>query len=391
MTHIASDIAATRGSITLDQATEDAIAQGLPIACGVSGGIDGAAAALLMWEHLRKIGAKNELVLIHFDAGTVEWADSVVQCRELAAHMGVDLIVVGEGEDLMMRTWSRRWELGVARYQELRVVNVIAPWSSASQRFCTSVKVQKIKSALGKRWPKQPYINITGVRWDESRKRAAMSVSDMAKKGKKILNSRPAIALTKPQAFAEVIEAGLRPHDGYAKHGSTRVSCSPCVLSNFADLVSSAAVPEHAGVFQRLIEMELSTSFSFQSGRWLMDVATHVMTPAQIERMAYAKERAAKRKQLEALVPEDLLFTKGWPHRLPTPAEAEVLAHVRKEVSALYGFTSLYTDAASLRARYEQLMIEKPQDADGDESDAEAPAAPVKLADLVGKQMAFAL
>lgn len=52
----------------------------------------------------------------------------------------------------------------------------------------------------------------------------------------------------------------------------------------------------------------------------------------------------------------DMLYVKGWPQRMLTDAQATVPAEVRTRVSALLKIQAHYLAAASIHARYAQLM-----------------------------------
>jgi hypothetical protein len=72
--------------------------------------------------------------------------------------------------------------------------------------------------------------------------------------------------------------------------------------------------------------------------------------------LAAAKQRAVTRAQIEARIPEHLLYTEGWPTVMPTKDEAALLAEVRCEIAALLGLDVKYIDATAIIARYAELM-----------------------------------
>jgi hypothetical protein len=51
-----------------------------------------------------------------------------------------------------------------------------------------------------------------------------------------------------------------------------------------------------------------------------------------------------------------MLYVKGWPTRMLSNDEADLLAEVRSEVSATLGFRALYRGRASIHARYAELL-----------------------------------
>src|SRR5271167_998058 len=70
--------------VEIDTTIADLLAAGAPVAIGVSGGKDSCAAAIATVEHLRAIGHRGEVVLVHADLGRVEWSDSLPTCERLA-------------------------------------------------------------------------------------------------------------------------------------------------------------------------------------------------------------------------------------------------------------------------------------------------------------------
>jgi hypothetical protein len=52
------------------------------------------------------------------------------------------------------------------------------------------------------------------------------------------------------------------------------------------------------------------------------------------------------------------IATTGWPTIMPSPAEAQVIAEVRRTVAAATSLTIGYTDPDAIRERYAELMAE---------------------------------
>ncbi len=68
-------------------------------------------------------------------------------------------------------------------------------------------------------------------------------------------------------------------------------------------------------------------------------------------------QRAAVGQAAEAQTPRHLRHTRsGWPAVLPTPAEAQLLADVRRTVAAAVGITIRYTTGDGVRGRIAELM-----------------------------------
>ncbi len=344
--------------IATDPLVEKLIAAGAPIVVAISGGKDGLCAAIVVINYLRSRGATNEVVFSHAHLGAIEWQTSLEECEKAAAHFGVDLVVARRPAGGLIERWQQRWSNSVRRYENLEAVTVIPPWSSAKLRFCTSdTKRSPLQSVMRKRFGKRPYVNAMGIRRQESTQRAKQPVAKVETGG--VVNWNPVIDYTVDEVFQTIANAGLKPHVAYTEHGATRVSCVACILASLQDLQRAAAVPYNRPAFRTLIEMELVSGFSFQPNRWLADVDPTILGEAEAHRLVAAKKLAADRKAIEARIPKHLKFSEGWPEVMPTAEEAELLAQVRREVSALHGFNSRFTDAESILAHYAALMSEK--------------------------------
>ncbi len=106
-------------------------------------------------------------------------------------------------------------------------------------------------------------------------------------------------------------------------------------MSSAGDLVAASTCAENRAAYVALVELEAVSTFAFQGNHWLADVAPHLLSAGLRERVAQAKKKAEVRREIEAELPFHLLFVKGWPTTMPTPAEAELIASVRSRVSRL--------------------------------------------------------
>ena len=341
-------------SISIDTVVEEALAQDAPVAIGVSGGKDSQAATIAALAHLDAIGHAGPRILVHADLGMVEWSASLPVCEEMAGHFGLELVVVARKAGGLMERWESRWASSRARYAALETVTLVPCWSTPSMRFCTSeLKTHVIGAELARRFPGQRVVNITGVRRDESAQRARQPISD-EKNG--AINWRPILDWSTADVFAAIDASGLTPHEAYRGFGMTRVSCRFCIMSSMPDLVAAAAQAESHDLYRRMVRLEAESSFAFQGSRWLGDVAPHLLDAGLADALGVGKAKAAARKMIEARIPKGLLYTDGWPVRLPTPEEAQVLAEVRHGLENLFSFGSLYLDAEGVLARYAGLM-----------------------------------
>lgn len=352
--------------VELDDEIRALIAADAPVAVGVSGGKDSCAAAIATVEHLRAVGHKGPVVLVHADLGRVEWNDSLPTCERLAAFLGVELLVVRRASGDMMDRWLQRWRDNIRRYAQLSCVTIILPWSTPSMRFCTSeLKSQPIAAGLVRRFPGKRIISACGVRRDESKERSdALTSEENDLLDKKTFRTsgvdwNPIAAWSAADVFAYCASHGFEMHEGYTRFGMSRISCAFCIMANGSDLASSAANPTHATLYREMVDLEIASAFAFQGSRWLGDVAPQLLTTVQREGLLRAKERAKRAKIAQKRIPKHLLYTRGWPTVMPTREEAELLSEVRREVADALGLQIERADAQSILDRYADLMANK--------------------------------
>lgn len=350
--------------VALTPEVEAMLAANAAVAVGVSGGKDSVACALVVAHHLDVIGHTGPRVLMHSTLGRIEWIDSLPSCQRLANHLGWELIVVRRKAGDMIARWQQRWANNVARYANLECVKMILPWSTPTMRFCSSeMKVQILASELNRRFTNVPILNITGIRWQESTARSRMPVSTVSskldKKNRKSLTWNAIIDWRIEEVFSEVQSAGLELHEAYRVYGSSRVSCSFCIMSSGPDMLAASGCEDNHESYRLLVELEAESGYGFQGNRWLADVAPHLLSEDLRERTKRAKVVNAERASIESRIPGHLLYEKGWPKAIPSREEAELLSVVRREVAELTGIEAKYLDADSIIERYEQLMAEK--------------------------------
>jgi hypothetical protein len=85
-------------------------------------------------------------------------------------------------------------------------------------------------------------------------------------------------------------------------------------------------------------------------------VAPPLLSEEIRSRLVDAKAKAEDRRRIESAIPDHLLYVKGWPTAMPTKAEAELIASVRRKMSALMGLDVHYLSAERILARYSELM-----------------------------------
>ncbi|MCI0393252.1 MAG: phosphoadenosine phosphosulfate reductase family protein [Acidobacteria bacterium] len=360
-------IRAVAGShgLAIDREIAEMIAAGAVVAFGVSGGKDSDAMAFATTRLLDTVKHAGPRVLIHADLGQIEHADSLPQCRRLAERLGLELIVVRRKQGGMIERWEQRWRDNVARYVSLSCVTLITPWSSAGMRFCTSeLKVAPITRELAIRFHGRQIINCVGIRREESTKRATKPISQVNKKlmragGLGGRDYHPIIDWPVEEVWLEHRRSSFAEHPGYYVNGNTRISCSVCVLSGLHDLQASLKDERNHDSYRRVVDLEITSAFSFQPSRWLGDVRPDLLSQQQVEDVEAAKEIAQRRREVEARIPKEMRFVDGWPTFVPSIKQCSLLAEVRVEIGFLTGLPAKFADAQAVRARYEELYAKK--------------------------------
>ena len=345
----------------------DLLAANAPVAAGVSGGKDSLAMGVALDAYLSSIGHTGPRLFIHADLGRVEWASSLPDCEALAQTLGWELVVVRRAAGDLMDRWLVRWRNNVERYTNLSCVRLILPWSTPAMRFCTSeLKTAPICRELVRRFPGQTILSASGLRREESPSRAKKLVSQPQNKLTSVTHAttgydwHPIIDWTVAEVWAALASRGIRIPAPYVVFGSSRVSCRFCIMGSQGDLRASAGCADNADLYREMVDLEIVSTFSFQSNTWLGDVAPHLLTEAQRTGLARAKQRADKREWIEMRIPKHLLYSKGWPTVMPSLLEARNLGRVRQEIGDLLEITVKYTDALSVLGRYEELMDARP-------------------------------
>jgi 3'-phosphoadenosine 5'-phosphosulfate sulfotransferase (PAPS reductase)/FAD synthetase len=350
-----------RFSIEVPSEVANVLAAGAPVFVGVSGGRDSQALAYRVCAHLDDIGHPGRRFLIHADLGRVDWRDSLPVCERLAHRLGVELIVVRRNAGDMMDRWLSRWTANVARYANLECVKLILPWSTAAQRFCTAeLKSQVIAREMRRRFPEGDVVSAVGIRREESAKRARMPAWKQDERTTRKRGAghtwNPILGWRRGDVNDYVRIRGDELHEAYRLYGSTRVSCAFCVLGSEHDLRASSNCTDNQAIYREMVALEATSTFSFQSHRWLGDVAPDLLDAGLRARLQEAKERARLRMSAEARLPEHLLFVKGWPTVLPAPGEAALIAEVRRDVAHAVGLQVHHTDRDAVLVRYRELM-----------------------------------
>lgn len=351
-------------AVSLTSDVSRLLSEDCAVAIGVSGGKDSAACALAVSRYLSEIGHVGPKLLIHADLGRTEWKDSLPSCERLADKIGWELAVVRRKSGDMLARWHQRWADNLSRYANLECVKLILPWSTPAMRFCTSeLKTAIIAAELKKRFRKSHILNVTGIRRQESTARSKKSIAEPMKKlerdGWEGITWNAIIDQQIEQVFRCIADAGLKLHEAYTVYGSTRVSCAFCILASEHDLTAASRCTDNQELYREMVALEASSTFAFQGNRWLADIAPGLLSTELQQQIKIAKEKAAIREAIESEIPEHLLYVKGWPNVMPTPSEADLIASVRRRVSALIGCDAQYLTGDSVSIRYAELMAMK--------------------------------
>ena len=351
-------------AITTTPEIDQLLARNAVVAIGVSGGKDSDACAIATSEYLDMIGHTGPRLLVHADLGSVEWVQSLSKCEALANTLGWELQVVSRKAGGMMDRWRVRWANNVSRYQDLSCVKLILPWSTPTMRFCTSeLKSAPIASYLRRRFKGQDIVNVTGIRREEStnRRKAAVAADDFRLKRKNaegmVWNS--IIDMELADVKATLARRGVPLHEAYTVYGSSRVSCTFCIMQSEVDMQASVRCEDNHANYRDMVDLEVRSTFAFQSKKWLGDVAPHLLGSELADRLALAKEAARVREIAELRIPASLTYHKGWPVRRPTLDEAKLLVEVRTIVSDAVGLGARYLDPLSVIERYDELLALK--------------------------------
>ena len=328
-------------NLALTPAVEAALRDGAWVSYSVSGGKDSSAAIIAAEAALDAIGhPRDKRLMMHADLGRIEWAETLPHVQRLASVFNLPLRIVEHTSHDMISRWERRGDLGRERWAEGSTTNLIGPWSSASLRFCTSeMKIHVMSRA--KRELSGPVVTVMGIRREESTGRAKTPYEAPDTAMKRYGRSdcfvwNPVADWTKSQVFAAHEEKSIPLHDAYGL-GSTRLSCSFCVLANLNDLTVASAQDGNLETYRLLVEMEAKYGFSFQASRWLADVRPQLLTTGLLSDIERAKIAAARRRELEKSYPE------AWRKRDPegmddTSVRAVVAA--RTKIAKLHGIES---------------------------------------------------
>ena len=363
--------------ISLDQHILEALLNQSPIVAGASGGKDSACMIILLAKFLTAIGYTGERLICHADLGEIEHVESIDEVRRLASFVGWNLKIVQREKGGLLERYTQRWQDNCRRWANLECVNLISPWPQASSPFCRSeTKVAPITQAAARLFPKALILNVIGLRAEESAKRARNPVSKPNDKLSRADGTHgrdwfPILHTTIETVWLTHHNANFPRHPQYDR-GNERISCAYCFLASRNDWEKGAAVPTNHKSYRHIAELEILSTFSYRQQDWLSDIQPQILSGDLQAQVQTSKDKAAKRKIIEARIPREMLFTnhggrRGWPSFQPTLEQCEIIAAVRRDIVALMGSEIqrsanteiLYTTAQAVYDRYAQLLSQR--------------------------------
>lgn len=354
--------------IATDAEIDEALRAGALVVFNLSGGKDCGAVSAMTMLYLDRIGHPRERrIALHADLGRAEWQSTPAQVEAQAAALGLPLTVVRATSGDLIERFENRWTRGLELYADMRLYNLRGPWSSPSLKFCQSEKkIQVMGPHLARLYKGQTIINVVGIRREESTGRSKTPIAKadtrFAKPGNRagtrMLLWHPGVDLLTEEVFEANRRHGIPLGESYS-YGATRYSCAFCIMGSINDLEASTKAPGNHWVYRHLVGMEITSTFSFQAGRWLGDVASHLLSERQIELLAHAKKLAGERKDLEGSMPARHRYVDGWPLYVPTIEEAHQIAQVREQLLFRHGLPNRYDGAGAVRDRFQELIYMK--------------------------------
>ncbi len=353
--------------ISLDPMIVEAALAGAWFEFSLSGGKDCGAVSAEAMAWLDSVGHPRERRLArHADLGRAEWPFNHEQVVAQAAALRLPLEIDRNRSGDLVRRFENRWELSVAAYVAMELYNLRGPWSSPDLKFCQSEqKIQVMGPAAKRAHPGETIVQVTGLRRDESRARASTPIAKIdtrlvkpdsraAKDGTRMLVWNPGVLYTREDVFAINRQHGIPLSPAYGL-GASRHSCRFCIMASGGDLEIAARYPGNLEMYLHYVGLEVSSTFSFQAGRWLGDVAPDLLPPELAAALVVAKQRAAERRALEAALPARHRYVDGWPLHVPTYDEAVMILDARHVILGHHGLTSIYDSPAKIIDRFTDL------------------------------------
>lgn len=233
------------------------------ILVNTSGGKDSSVAAFIVARMAEEWGVKDRIVLVHATFHE-EWPGTVHLIQQQAAQLGLSLVVVERGEDLL-------------DYVERRGM-----WPSSQQRYCTSdfkrAPIDKVITARAPGLDRQARVlNVMGIRAQESparAKRRPFRRDDRRTNGRRIVDEwLPIFDMTLDRVWSIIGANGIPVHPAYAL-GMPRLSCIFCIFAPKAALL--LAGKHNLDLLRRYAEVERKIGHSFRQDLKISDILAEV-------------------------------------------------------------------------------------------------------------------
>ena len=248
------------------------------ILVNISGGKDSQAALDETVRAADAAGVRDRIVTVFCDLGDEdEWPGTRELAAEHAAHYGLRHEVVCRE---VISADGERVQQTLSEHIEQRGM-----WPDAARRYCTSdlkrapvyrlmTRLAAEQHAAGITGRRVRILNVMGLRAQESAKRALMPpFSHDERASNQTVRSvdewLPIHSWTTAQVWAQIAEAGTRPHSVYAA-GMPRLSCRFCVLASRSALVLAARLDP--GGAARRAAMEERMGHDFRHGMPMRDI-----------------------------------------------------------------------------------------------------------------------
>lgn len=203
---------------------------------------------------LVRYGLKDKIVIIHSDLGDMEWEEMHHWIEQNSFGIPVNVTRADENFDEMVRRLNRI--------------------PSNKHQFCTdNLKIKPIDEWIHNYMNKHGMkvgVNVTGIRGEESEKRAKKPIFDISEMNHpklfpkhKVYDWNPLKLWKVQNVLAEIENAGQKPHKVYSM-GFTRLSCVFCINSKVGEHKMAARLkPEIA---KRMAKMERDLGKSVRGG-----------------------------------------------------------------------------------------------------------------------------
>ena len=214
-----------------------------------SGGKDSQA----MYLRLAPLVPARQLIVVHAILHEVDWSGIPEHIEATTQH---PVFYVAAGKSLLSMAEER------------------GKFPSPVYRQCTSdLKRGPVETFIRRYLKEHPewhgrVVNVMGLRAEESTARAKLKTLTLSERnsvaGRSWFEWLPIHHLSKREVFAEIAQAGQRPHWAYAK-GMTRLSCVFCIMASAADLRTAAQL--RPDLYRRYVSLEQRLNYTMSMSR----------------------------------------------------------------------------------------------------------------------------